>query len=85
MTRYLNPFAFFAELIAKAFATLDDRDNAGGRSALVAVPSRSRARRSSRAPTPQTQATSIPGSAELIARSTEKSGSMPRRRHTDTR
>lgn len=83
MTRYPNPFRALVELIDKAFATLDDRDNAGRRRVLVAVPSRSRARRLSRTPTPHAKATS--DSAEQSARPIEKSETMLRRRHTDTR
>jgi hypothetical protein len=83
MTRHLNPVTFFAELIAKAFATLDARDNAGGRGALISVLSRPRVQRSSPAPTRQAQSTPVPDGAGRNARLAERSGSMQRRRHTD--
>lgn len=70
MTRYPNPFAAVIELIARAFATLDERDNGGWRrGSTIALP-RSRARRRSSAPTaaaPQPGTTSPSGSAEQQA------------------
>lgn len=85
MTRYPNPFAAFVGSIAKAFATLGDRDNTGWRRTLAAVPSRSRARQLSRTPTPQAEVTSPSDSAEQSARPLEKSETMQRRRHTGAR
>lgn len=44
MTRYPNPFAALSELITRAFATLGDRDNPGGRNAFVVYSPRARER-----------------------------------------
>ena len=85
MTRFPNPFTAVSELVAKAFATLGDRDGAGGRSAFVVGLSHPRARRSSPPSTPPAQAVSMPDGSESSATSTGNSATTHRRRHTDAR
>ena len=82
MTRYPNPFASFIGLIARAFATLDERDNGGWRrGSTIALP-RSRARHRSRAPAPaapQPGTTSAAVSAEQQANPVEEHEATLRR------
>ena len=85
MTRFPNPFTTVTQLIGKAFATLGDRDGAGGRGAFVVGVSRSKTRRSSRAPTSQAQEALTPNSSDPSARSPEKSETLHERRFTDSR
>jgi len=85
MSRYPNPLAALSELITKAFATLGDRDNPGGRNAFVVFPPRARSRHLSTAQTPRARAPSTPHDTQPIAKPNEKSESMHRRRHTDPR
>ena len=76
MTRYPNPFAALSELITKAFATLGDRDNPGGRNAFVVFSPRARRRHLSTPETPRARASSTPHGAQPNARPNEKSESM---------
>ena len=85
MTRYPNPFAALSELITKAFETLGDRDNPGGRNAFVVFPPRARRRDVSTAQALRATAPSIPHGTQQSARPNEKSETMHRRRHTDPR
>jgi hypothetical protein len=82
VTRFPNPFTAVSELVAKAFATLGDRDGVGGRSAFVVGLSHPRARRSSPPSTPPAQAASTPDGSESGTTST---ATTHRRRHTDAR
>jgi hypothetical protein len=85
MTRYPNPFAALSELITRAFATLGERDNPGGRNAFVIRPPRSRARQFSTSQTPRAGASSTTHGDRQSAKPNAKSETARRRRHTDPR
>jgi hypothetical protein len=84
VTRIPSPFAALTQLFAKAFTILGDRDGAGGRSAIIVGGSRSKTRRSSRAPASQAQEAATPNSSDPSAGSTETSGRLHQRRVTDS-
>ena len=81
MTRYPNPFAALSGLITRAFATLGDRDNPGGRNAFVVFLPRARGRHVS---TSQ-RSRATPRTTEHGGRPVGGSESMHRRRHNDPR
>lgn len=83
MSRFPNPFAAVTDLVAKAFATMGDRDGPGGRAFVVGL-SRPRTRHASHTPTPQSTA-SPANNVEATAPSAETSRTMPHRRHMDSR
>ena len=85
MTRYPNPFAALSELITRAFATLGDRDNPGGRNAFVVFRPRARGRPHSAAQTPSASVPSAQHGTQHSARPNERMNTMHRRRHTDPR
>jgi hypothetical protein len=72
MTRHPNPFAALSEVITKAFATLGDRDNPGGRNAFVVLPPRARSRYLSTVQTSRAGAPSTPHGAQPNARPNDK-------------
>ena len=81
MTRYPNPFTALSELITRAFATLGERDNPGGRNAFVVRP-RSRAHFSTPR-TPRAGASSTRHDDHQRTGPNAKSKTVHRRRHTD--
>ena len=83
VTRFPSPFAALTQLFARAFTILGDRDGAGGRSAFVVGVSRSKPRRSSRAPASQAQDAATPNGPDPLAQSSEESATPRRRRFTD--
>jgi hypothetical protein len=83
MTRHPNPFAALSELITRAFATLAERDNLGGRNAFVVRPQRSRASHSSTPRTPRARTSSTPHAEEQSTRPNARSETAQQRPHTD--
>ena len=83
MTRYPNPFTALSELITRAFATLGERDNPGGRNAFVVRPPRSRASHLSTPQTPRVGVSSTRHGDHQRAGPNAKSKTVHRRRHTD--
>ena len=81
MTRYPNPFAALSGLITRAFATLGDRDNPGGRNDFVVFVPRARGRHLSKSRTSR----ATPHTTEHGDRLAGGSESMHRRRHNDPR